>query len=86
MDSPANSVTSPISLRGGSTGGAANVKVARLGPECGPEINKWLKLKSLDEDDGAATAELQRKLKAETLNGLRELLKEVDDTAWMYAK
>lgn len=86
MDSPVSSVTSPVSLRNGSVS-AVNIKVAKLGPECGPEINRWLKLKSMDEEDCAAvSSETQRKLKTEIMNGLRELQKENDETAWMYAK
>ncbi len=86
MDSPVvNSVASPASLRNGSTG-AVNSKAPRLGTECGPEINKWLKLKNLDEDDTTVNFELQKKLKAEIISGLRELQKENDETSWMYAK
>jgi len=86
MDSPVvNSVTSPASLRNGSTG-AANIKATRLGTECGPEINKWLKLKNVDEEDTTANFELQKKLKAEIISGLRELQKENDETSWMSAK
>ena len=85
MDSPVNSVTSPASVRNGSSG-AVNMKVAKLGTECGPEISRWLKLKGVDEEDASANSEIQKKLKAEIISGLRELQKENDETAWMYAK
>ena len=51
----------------------------------GAEVNKWMKLKSLDEDI-LKQDELQKQLKMNILNSLREMQKEHEETSWMYTK
>lgn len=62
--------------------------VAKPNRESCPEIGKWMRLKSLTDDDTTTTSacneEAQNAFKIEILNGLRELQKENDETAWMY--
>lgn len=88
MDSPILSAVSPASQRSGSP----DVNIGRkfttkpVRDSC-PEISKWMRMKGgAVDDDTNSSAEAQKEFKTEILNGLRELQKENDETAWMYKR
>mmetsp|Transcript_1208 Transcript_1208/g.2749 ORF Transcript_1208/g.2749 Transcript_1208/m.2749 type:complete len:85 (+) Transcript_1208:192-446(+) len=83
MDSPA---FSPVSMLGRSDGGAGNEGRPKAAAEdADAEIAKWMK-RCKAETDQADVQAVQEKLQEKIASSLREELKELDATAWMYEK
>lgn len=79
MESPVISAASTISHN--SMGRKPTTKITR--DSC-PEISKWMRMKGVADEDINSGLEAQKAFKTEILNGLKELQKENDETAWMY--